>query len=531
MMETRASGTWTAPNGERADVTLQALPDGDGRFGGVYVTAATALSSGRPSSAIVAVTVEDDEGNAYDYTPVALNMGLCAKLPERFFAPSYPTNNAPMPSRLKWTVTGVRMMDGTGAWQSCTGDPVTLDYYPAGRFGASGELLTQYPWRWWWGEDCEAPVPMSRELIPTEGNPIAISFSSEDASYSFDSVIKARDSYPFIIMGPATNTNGYCQLSPNAQSQDDFLWYPALTVGQGVRGQYVHVFGIQATEEDTDGCLFAMFNIETDDGHAYISGDFECCIGLLTGLDASDFTVLKPESDGDDFAKYSAVEQIGGAEVYPLGFQMTGSPLPVDKLVWLRLRIKGGNPVNRAGYVIQINYPPVIDKQPQWLAFGVLQLGNVPPTLNPYTNNYAPFVISRGACRDDILSSPKHRGRLTHMRLPDCQIDYYVKWWDKDGTCYVLPYSVAGETVEAQQDGTPLYEGTRTLRLVSPSLAEEERKDALTVAASPRVAIRPYGGEWTFARLKDYSTTWELSEEDEGNVELEVIVNYGKSDN
>ena len=527
-METEATGTWTASNGETVDVTLRVLPDGAGRFGGVYVTAATKLSSGRPSSAVASVTVEDGDGNMYDYTPVAPNMRLFTKLPDRFFGADFPVGNGPMPARLKWTVTAARIFTG-GAWEECEGEGVTLGYYPAGRFGASGGLLTRYPWRWWWGEDCEAPLPIARELIPTEGNPIAISFSYQSSPYIPSPLVYDPASYPFLITGTQLQDEGFCMLSAVASSDDDFFRYPALAAGTGTaRGEYAHVFGVAADEEDMDGCLFAQFNVL---GGKRIAGDFDICIGLLTGLKATNFTVKRPpEADNVQYSQYDSVEQLGATEVYPLGFSVTGSESNIDKLIWFRLRIKGGVPSDW-GYLVSFGYTPDRDNQRYWLAFGVLQLGNVAPPLNPYTGNYAPFVIGGGACRADILNSPKHRGRLTHMRLPDCSIDYYVKWWDEDGACYVLPYSIIGEATEGRQDGSPLYEATRTLRLASPLLTADERKDAMTIAQSPRVAVRPYGGEWSFARLNDYSVSWEAGDEDEATLQIEIIADYGKSGN
>lgn len=525
-METEKSGVWTLPNGEKITVILKVLPDGDGRFGGVYVAATPSLASGRPSAAPVAVTVEDEEGNAYTYTPVVPNMGLFAKLPDRFFAADYPVGNGPLPSRLVWRVTGASLYSDD--WEEATGEPLELAYYPAGRVGASGECLTEYPWRWWWGEDCEAPLPISRELIPTEGNPIEIALDSQTEPYFPAPLVLDTASYPFVIMGSLSRANGFCMLASSADSDSDFLRYPALSAGTGrARGEYAYVFGFLADEEDVDGSLYAQFRVWNGDSD--ITGDFDICIGLLTGLNATDFIAERPpEADNVEYSQYDSVEQIGAVEVYPLGFSVTGSEWNIDKLIWIRLRIKGG--VRRQwGYLVKLNYTPDHDKQRYWLAFGVLQLGNAAPPLNPYTGNYAPFVIGGGACRDDILNSPKHRGRLTHMRLPDCDIDYYVKWWDNSGACYVLPYSIIGGKTEGRQDGTPLYQDTQTLRLASPLLTVDERKDAMTIAESPRVAIRAYGGEWSYARLKDYSVSWEAGEEDEATLEIEVIANYGES--
>lgn len=261
-------------------------------------------------------------------------------------------------------------------------------------------------------------------------------------------------------------------------------------------------------------------------------GTIEFSLGLFSNMRMEQVAV-EPRST-DRYLLYDKIELVAFNDGYTPGFATSCGWDEGVILKWLNLRVTGlrRNPACEKicnDFIFSLNWENV-DKLTQAVYWPVMALGFQPPALNPYTNNYAPFVLGGGACRDNILASPKHRGRLTQMRLPNCQLDYYVKWWDNDGTCYVLPYSVAGETVEAQQDGTPLYEATRTLRLVSPSLTEEERKDALTVAESPRVAVKPYGGEWTFARLKDYSTTWELGEEGEANVELEIIVNYGKSD-
>lgn len=510
-METEATGTWTAGNGETVDVTLRVLPDGAGRFGGVYVTAATKLSSGRPSSAVASVTVEDGDGNSYDYTPVAPNMGLFAKLPDRFFAADFPVGNGPMPARLKWTVTGARIFTG-GAWEECEGEGVTLEYYPAGRFGASGGLLTRYPWRWWWGEDCEAPLPIARELIPTEGNPLPITgcagrpqkWSRQllDLAALPYSIWHARTSIPYVTV----HSDGGSYFRARAENDED------LVAVDGVLVDSAYPFTVAV-------------HIVVD--FPYIPYDkFEFCVGLMTDLD-TDITVAPVTGDG--YVNYSDIEIIG-SDVYPLGFATTGCGTVVDSMIWLRLRVIG-----RGSYSTgqQLRFRVDHSRDPwdaPFTVFAVFAFGDAPPRLNSITNNYAPFAVG-AACRDDILNSPKHRGRLTHMRLPDCAIDYYVKWWDEDGACYVLPYSIIGETTEGRQDGSPLYEATRTLRLASPLLTADERKDAMTIAQSPRVAVRPYGGEWSFARLNDYSVSWEAGDEDEATLQIEIIANYGKSEN
>lgn len=535
-METEATGTWTAGNGETVEVTLRVLPDGAGRFGGVYVTAATKLSSGRPSSAVASVTVEDGDGNSYDYTPVAPNMGLFAELPDRFFTADFPVGNGPMPARLKWTVTGARIFTG-GEWVACEGEGVTLEYYPAGRFGASGGLLTRYPWRWWWGEDCEAPLPIARELIPTEGNPLPVKSCDPDYIPRYVSVVEDPLAVPFLIpftlRGEFLPEWGFADLeSPGVT---DYL--SASFETKSPEGSYTSV-ELGGWEINDGGEVQELtVNVSLMRGDNPILGSFEFCLGLFSDMSFEECTLSKVSDN--KLLLYDSIEllnEYAEAESYPSGFTTTGCGSPFSNLAWFRLRVSGlrENPACETAHCVDFEFLlkwKNVDSYVNYSVYPVLLLGNSAPPLNPYTGNYAPFVIGGGACRADILNSPKHRGRLTDMRLPDCSIDYYVKWWDEDGACYVLPYSIIGETTEGRQDGSPLYEATRTLRLASPLLTADERKDAMTIAQSPRVAVRPYGGEWSFARLNDYSVSWEAGDEDEATLQIEIIANYGKSEN
>ena len=533
-METEKSGVWTLPNGEKITVTLKVLPDGEGRFGGVYVAATPSLASGRPSAATVSVTVEDDEGNAYTYTPVVPNMGLFAKLPARFFAADYPVGNGPLPSRLVWRVTGASLYSDD--WEEATGEPFELAYYPAGRVGASGECLTEYPWRWWWGEDCEAPLPISRELIPTEGNPLPVKSCDPDYIPRYVPIVEDPLAVPFLIpftlRGQFLPVWGFAVVA--AQGEQDYL--SATYETRDPTGEYTSVEfgGPEINDGNEQQELSISITLQREDEP--ILGTFEFCLGLFTEMSFEECGVVPVRTN--EYLIYDKIELLGDnaeAEYYPSGFTTVGCGSPFETLAWFRLRVSGLrlNPDcafrDCKDFAFNLEWVNVDGGVVNYSVYPVVLLGNSAPPLNPYTGNYAPFVIGGGACRDDILNSPKHRGRLTHMRLPDCSIDYYIKWWDNSGACYVLPYSIVGGKTEGRQDGSPLYQDTQILRLASPLLTVDERKDAMTIAESPRVAIRPYGGEWSYARLKDYSVSWEAGEEDEATLEIEVIANYGES--
>lgn len=504
-METEKSGVWTLPNGERVTVTLKVLPDGKGRFGGVYVTAEASLASGRPSSAPVMVTVEDDEGNSYTYTPVVPNMGLCAKLPDRFFDADYPVGNDPLPSRLIWRVTGAQLYSDD--WEEASGEPFELAYYPAGRVGASGECLTRYPWRWWWGEDCEAPLPMADggSVIPLRGG--TMPFVLRECQLAIIS-----DNYPFLT-----------SVIPAPLQTADLR---SLTLYEAGGGLNYTIWSVTFVKGNSVNIDLNAWDCEQ------LPATLEFSLGLMTPA-APDISVKleKPTEDGcvryDDF-------QLVTQDTYPLGFNyLAREGGPAQVLRWLAIRLSGcdlneGCSVRssaRLMLTLEGLSPTRFEPYPVYF---VCATGIAAPKLNPITNNYAPFAIT-GSGRDVLLAAPGRRGRLTNMRLPDCAIDYYVKWWDNGGACYVLPYSIIGGKTEGRQDGTPLYADTQTLRLASPLLTEAERKDAMTIAESPRVAIRPYGGEWSFARLKDYTVSWEAGEEDEATLEIEIIANYGES--
>lgn len=531
-METGKSGVWTLPNGEKITVTLKVLPDGRGRFGGVYVTATAAFASGSPSSAPVAVTVEDEEGNAYTYTPVVPNMGLFAKLPDRFFAADYPVGNGPLPSRLVWRVTGASLYSDD--WEEATGEPFELAYYPAGRVGASGECLTEYPWRWWWGEDCEAPLPISRELIPTEGNPLPVKSCDPDYIPRYVPIVEDPLAVPFLIpftlRGQFRPVWGFASL--DAQGVTEYLSAAYETKSHTGEYTYVELGGWEIN--DGNRVQELSVNIALQREFEPILGTFDFCLGLFSDMSFETCSVVRIKDNKHlIYDKIELLNDNAEAEYYPSGFTTAGCGSPFAGLSWFRFRVSGlrENPdcafSSCEDFAFSLEWDNV-DGVVNYSVYPVVLLGNSEPPLNPYTGNYAPFVIGGGACRDDILNSPKHRGRLTHMRLPDCDIDYYVKWWDNSGACYVLPYSIIGGKTEGRQDGTPLYQDTQTLRLASPLLTEAERKDAMTIAESPRVAIRPYGGEWRFARLKDFSVSWEAGEADEAALEIEVIANYGE---
>ena len=530
-METEKSGVWTLPNGEKITVTLKVLPDGEGRFGGVYVAATPSLASGRPSAATVSVTVEDDEGNAYTYTPVVPNMGLFAKLPARFFAADYPVGNGPLPSRLVWRVTGASLYSDD--WEEATGEPFELAYYPAGRVGASGECLTEYPWRWWWGEDCEAPLPISRALIPTEGNPLPVwGCEGTPDQPSPSAMVVDPLSRPFLITSYDWHSARYPKIYTLPTCDDEefisYLVASAQTADERYDGFSCWVDGLVTTADDH---IFLQVDSFGKDGSRLL-GDYDFCVGLITDLEASDFSVSKENPDfGTHEPNLLSYDNITlyRVEGYELGYTTTGCGTPVNSLIWLRLRVEGVRQETGEEHNFYFKISFTRHNTGEWTTLAVGIFGNAEPPVNPYTGNYAPFVIGGGACRDDILNSPKHRGRLTHMRLPDCDIDYYIKWWDNSGACYVLPYSIVGGKTEGRQDGSPLYQDTQILRLASPLLTVDERKDAMTIAESPRVAIRPYGGEWSYARLKDYSVSWEAGEEGEATLEIEVIANYGES--
>lgn len=488
-METEKSGKWTYTDGEYIVTTLKVLPDEKGRFGGVYVMARAYSARGYPQGVPVRVTVEDDKGNSYTYTPVAPNMGLCAKLPDRLPYDAYtPAGNIPYekPPLCAWTVTAAGSFSQTEeGWYDAGGTPVTLQFCP---FCLNYAPSSIYPWSF------SFRYPTFKNVLQdwTQEKNYALKLIPFDKSATQNYLLTASRSLLF----PPPHTNGWEEVWPGVK----WLANPGATRMFKV---------IDAAGFSQKIALFSAVTIE----YPFWEENMDVTVRPLLPRQAFAFPVTE-EGDAER-AAFLSIDGESAEDKAKYEFEQSRGPA----ISWKWLDPATGEPFVR-WHFFSFTVPEDKDYVLNLATHegeGVILFADAGLRENPYTGNSMPFALPVS------MTTPK-------LRAVTCY-DYVLMWWDRDGTQYALPMYLTGGVTEGKQDGTPLYADTQTLRLSSPPLTGGEQRAATTIAQSPKVAISrsaaPY--VFTYARLKDYTVSWEADEEDEATLEIEVIANYGKS--
>lgn len=344
-------------------------------------------------------------------------------------------------------------------WQPMTTtDDATFTFTPALSATASGKLITQYPWRFRW-DGTEYPLG-SGGIGPREGASVS----------SWLPVYNAE--------GTWAGTNSVLFDAPSSffmfeEDANTYVYYSEYVAIATTDRAFIGSLGVLSTGKN-------MITItEKDETLNYVS----FVLYVMYSGTAPELSVAST-----DFTDYNLL--------YISDVSMSYSWMGCD-----HIRMYGflGDAKKGAGSIV---WDAVIDGVAYcWM--NVYQYYYDAPYIPSLLSVPAPYVYEDTAAR----------GRDTGAVLPSCAWDVELKWLDSNGTPYILPFSMVGESNTAKMQTNGTYGGDKIIMLQSATLSAEEMRDAATIAESRQIAIKDYKGltprypveEWAWAAVEDIS--------------------------
>ena len=391
--------------------------------------------------------------------------------------------------------------------------------------------LKSWPWRRWFGAEDKLPMHIDGlggvTYHPQEGD--VIEYTPDEVATNC-AVVYDAGATPYGV-NDLLHKGEAIPIGTVRAYQSDYSLTPDLFFYCGdAAGSSPHIV-ISSVDYAMNRAMFIVsVDLDKVDGQPETNTIY---LGLYLPDDVTDHPVIgrAPSSTAFNQWSYESVS-VDLQDPTPLGFALknTANGCVMTSIVWMQLTFTGLKASGRLPPALNLT---ISFRPPSAGTCLVVATKGTPPPLNPYTGNYAPFVIGRAACRADILNSPKLRGRLTDMRLPACAYDIVLHWWSEDGKSYALPFkavaversakvasetktdSIAGtwQTASRTQYNTMRGE-TQTRYRCAMELDDEEQRTAATLAESPYYCYTAADDENTrhWCEVDDVKTEWSSTE-------------------